>query len=165
MGSKQAAGPLRLAELRPLAIPTRDEDPWDHGELPHAVLNLERQTALSECKALLRLSVVERRSLDGAKESRAVALREVLLELLPKDLDHPYCSALRALAGLEPGTGGRNRERRQRVAGAALGTEQYFVSTRTVRRRVREDCWPWLFDRLVEREVRETPTGEPFSKR
>ena len=76
-----------------------------HGELPHAVLNLERQTALSECKALLRLSVVERRSLDGAKESRAVALREVLLELLPKDLDHPYCSALRALAGREPGGG------------------------------------------------------------
>jgi hypothetical protein len=116
-----------------------DEDHWDHGELPHAVLNLENQTALSECSLLLQLTVVERRSLDETKESRAVALREVLLELLAKELDHPYCSALRALAGLEPGTAGRNRERRQQVAGAALGTERHPATTRTVRPGVR----PW----------------------
>src|SRR5437016_12831057 len=34
-------------------------------------------------------------------------LREVLIEVLPKKLDHPYCSALRALAALEPGMAGR----------------------------------------------------------
>ena len=122
MGSVETSDHLSLAELRALAIPMDDQDQWDHGELPHAVLHLENQTALSECSLLLWLSVVERRSLDDTKESRAVALREVLLDLLPKELDHPYCSALRALAGLEPGTAGRNRERRQQVAGVVLGT-------------------------------------------
>src|ERR1700730_17390539 len=153
MGPDETSDCLSLAGLRALVIPTDDEDQWDHGEVPHAVLNLENQTALTECSLLLRLSVIERRSLDETKESRAAALREVLLELLAKDLDHPYCSALRALAGLEPGTAGRNRERRQQVAGAALGTERHPTTTRTVRRRVKEDCWPWLFDRLIEREV------------
>jgi hypothetical protein len=161
MGSEETSDCLSLAGLRALAIPMDDEDQWDHGELPHAVLNLENQTALSECcSLLLRLSIVERRSLDETKESRAVALREVLLELMPKELDHPYCSALRALAGLEPGTAGRNRERRQQVAGVALGTERHPATTRTVRRRVKEDCWPWLFDRLMEREVRERRARE-----
>jgi hypothetical protein len=155
MGSEETSDCLSLARLRALAIPTDDVDQWDHGELPHAVLNLENQTALSECSLLLQLSVVERRSLDETKESRAFALREILVDLLPKELDHPYCSALRALAGLEPGTAGRNRERRQQVAGVALGTERHPATTRTVRRRVKEDCWPWLLDRLIEREVNE----------
>jgi len=109
MGSDETSDSLSLAGLRALAIPRDDEDQWDHGELPHAVLNLENQTALSQCSLLLQLSVVERRSLDETKDSRAVALREVLLELLAK-VDHPYCSALRALAGFEPGTAGRHRE-------------------------------------------------------
>src|SRR5437588_5067648 len=160
MGSKETSDHLSLAGLRALTIPMDDEDHWDHGELPHAVLNLETQTALSECSLLLRLSVVERRSLDETKESRAVALRGILVELLAKELDHPYCSALRALAGLEPGTAGRNREQRQQVAGVALGTERQPATTRTVRRRVKEDCWPWLFDRLIELEVRERRARE-----
>src|SRR2546421_5836925 len=109
MGSEETSDCLSLAGLRALAIPEDDQGQWDHGELPHAVLNLENQRALSECNVFLGLTMVERRSLDETKESRAIALREVLLELLAKELDHPYCSALRALAGLEPGTAGRNR--------------------------------------------------------
>ena len=52
---------------------------------------------------------------------------------------------------LEPGTAGRRREQRQEAAGRVLGGERYAVTSRSVRRRVKESCWPWLFDRLIER--------------
>jgi hypothetical protein len=148
-----------IEELRPLLIPTAEGDRWDEGELPQAVLNLEDHTALARCEALLQLAVVNGRSLDGTSAARAAALREILLELLPKELDHPFCSVLRVLAGLEPGTAGRRREQRQEVAGRVLGGERYAVTSRSVRRRVKESCWPWLFDRLIEREVRERRTS------
>ena len=53
MGSEETSDCLSLGGLRALAIPMDDEDQWDHGELPYAVLNLENQTALSECSLLL----------------------------------------------------------------------------------------------------------------
>ncbi|MGH2771255.1 MAG: hypothetical protein ACRDJF_12160, partial [Actinomycetota bacterium] len=155
MGTRKASDYPSLEELRALLIPAGEEDRWDRGELPHAVFNLENQTALSGCERLLSLAVVARRSFDQTEESRAVALREVLLELLPKELDHPFCSVLRALAGLEPGTAGRRREERQRIAGIALGSERHPATSRAVRRRVKEDCWAWLFDRLIDAEVKE----------
>ncbi len=160
MEIRQARDYPSLEELRPLLIPTREEDRWDRGELPYAIFNLENQTALSKCEVLFRLAIIGRHTFDETKESRAVALREVLLELLPKELDHPYCSVLRVLAGLEPGTAGRRREERQRIAGIALGSERHPATSRTVRRRVKEGGWPWLFDRLIEREVRERRAPE-----
>ncbi len=144
-----------LPEFRAALIPGPDDDQWDRGELSRAVLHLEAQSALRECPVLLRLACVARRSLDETEESRAVALREVLLELLPKDLDDPCCRVLRVLAGLEPGTAGRGREQRQQVAGSRIGTERQPATSRTVRRFTRQRCWPWLLDRLIEREVQE----------
>ena len=101
-----------LPELRAVLIPGADEDQWDAGELPRAVCHLESQSELRECHVLLRLACVARRSLDETPEARAVALREVLLDLVPKDLDDPCCQVLRVLAGLEPGSAGRGREQR-----------------------------------------------------
>jgi hypothetical protein len=155
MGAQEVSDYPSLKELRSLLIPAGEGDRWDQGELPYAIFNLESQRALSSCEALLRLAVVTRRSLDETNESRAVALREVLLDLLPKELDHPFCSVLRALAGLEPGTAGRRREERQRIAGIVLGSERHPATARAVRRRVKEDCWAWLFDRLIDTEVKE----------
>ena len=142
-----------LPELRALLIPGPADDQWDRGELPRAVVHLESQSALRECHLLLRLACVARQSLDETEESRAVALREILLDLLPKDLDHPCCRVLRVLAGLEPGTAGRGREQRSQVAGSRIGTERHPATSRTVRRFARQRCWPWLLDRLIEREV------------
>src|SRR5437588_4726179 len=144
-----------LPDLRAVLIPRGDEDQWDAGELPRAVCHLESQSKLRQCHVLLRLACVARRCLDETEESRAVALREVLLELLPKDLDDPCCKVLRVLAGLEPGTAGRGREQRQHVAGSWIGSEHQPATSRTVRRFARQRCWPWLLDRLIEREVQE----------
>ncbi len=152
-----------LPELRALLIPGPADDQWDRGELPRAVVHLESQSALRECHLLLRLACVARQSLDETEESRAVALREILLDLLPKDLDHPCCRVLRVLAGLEPGTAGRGREQRPQVAGSRIGTERHPATSRTVRRFARQRCWPWLLDRLIEREVQErkaAPAGD-----
>jgi tetratricopeptide (TPR) repeat protein len=148
-----------LSELRALLIPSEGENQWDRGELPRAIFNLDNQSALSQCHLLLRLACVVRRSLDETKESRIVALKETLLDLVPKELDHPCCQVLRVLAGLEPGTAGRGREQRQQVAGSRLGSERQPASTRTVRRFVKQRCWPWLLDRLIEREVSERKAG------
>jgi tetratricopeptide (TPR) repeat protein len=142
-----------IEELRGILIPTDETQQWDHGELPQAVLNLDSQVVLSRCEALLRLAVVERRSLDDTTTARVVALQEVLRELLPTDLDHPSCSMLRALAGLARGTAGRRRGQRQEAAGRVLGEGTYVVNPRSVRRRARQDAWPWLLDRLIEQEV------------
>ncbi len=144
-----------LSELRALLIPSEDEKLWDKGGLPTAVFNLDNQSALSRCHVLLRLACVARRSLDETKESRIVALKQTLLELVPKELDHPCCQVLRVLAGLEPGTAGRGREQRQQVAGSRLGSPTQPATTRTVRRFVKQRCWPWLLDRLIEREAEE----------
>jgi tetratricopeptide (TPR) repeat protein len=144
-----------LPELRTRLIPGDNESQWDWGELPRAVLDLESQNALRECRVLLRLACVARSSLDETPEARTIALREMLLKLLPKDLDDPCCEVLRVLAGLEPGTAGRNREQRQRVAGSRIGTERQPAHPRTVRRFARLHCWPWLLDRLLQREVEE----------
>jgi tetratricopeptide (TPR) repeat protein len=144
-----------LPELRARLIPGDDVSQWDWGELPRAVLNLESQSALRESRVLLRLACVARRSIDETQEARTIALREMLLELLPKGLDDPCCEVLRVLAGLEPGTAGRNREQRQRVAGSRIGTERQPAHPRTVRRFARLHCWPWLLDRLLRREVEE----------
>src|SRR6266849_1461637 len=152
-----------LPEFRAALIPGPDDDQWDRGELSRAVLHLEAQSELRACRVLLRLACVARRCLDETEESRAVALREVLLELLPKDLDDPCCRVLRVLAGLEPGTAGRGREQRQQVAGSRIGTERHPATSRTVRRFARQRCWPWLLDRLIEREVQErkaAPAGD-----
>lgn len=89
MAPPEARGYPSLEALRPVLIPIGDQDRWDKGELPHAIFNLEDQTALSRCDALVQLAVVARRCFDGTTASRAVALREVLVELLPKGLDHP----------------------------------------------------------------------------
>jgi hypothetical protein len=160
MGPKPAHDLPSIEGLRHLLIPAVEASRWDDGELPQAVLNLDNQTVLARCDVLVRLAVVESRSLDGTRAARAVALREVILELLPKDFDHPFCSVLRALAGLEQGTAGRRREQRQEIAGRALGPDRYPIHPRSVRRRVREDCWPWLLDRLIEQEVRERRAAE-----
>ena len=149
-----------LQELRARLVPTHEESSWDGGELAQAVLNLEDHARLSRCDILLRLACVARRSLDETKASRAVALREILVELLGKEVDHTSCGVLRVLAGLEPGTGGRGREERQRIAGLQLGSGRQPASSRTVRRYARERCWAWLLDRLVEFEVRERKTAE-----
>ena len=144
-----------LAKLRACLVPGDDQSQWDWGELPRAVLNLENQSALRECRVLLRLASVTRCALDETEEARTVALREMLLGLLPKDLDDPCCEVLRVLAGLEPGTAGRSREQRQRAAGWRIGTERQPAHPRTVRRFARLHCWPWLVDRLLRREVEE----------
>jgi tetratricopeptide (TPR) repeat protein len=141
-------------EMRSRLIPNRPQDRWDEGELPHAILHLDDHAALRSCALLLRLTCVQRRSLDGAMPSREVALREVVLELLPQTLDHPCCAVLRVLAGLEPGSAGRRREERQRLAGDRLGPPRHPATPRTVRRRVKADCWPWLLDRLIELETK-----------
>jgi hypothetical protein len=106
-----------------------------------------------ECHVLLQLACVALHSLDETEESQAVALREVLLDLLPRDLDDPCCKVLRVLAGLEPGTAGRGREQRQQVAGSRIGSDHQPATSRTVRRFAKQRCWPWLLDRLIEREV------------
>ncbi|MCW3037737.1 MAG: hypothetical protein JWM17_3049 [Actinobacteria bacterium] len=144
-----------LPELRAVLIPGADEDQWDRGELPRAVCHLESQSELRECQVLLQLVCVARRSLDETDESRAVALREVLVDLLPRDLDDPCSKVLRVLAGLEPGTSGRGREQRQQVAGSRIGSERQPATSRTVRRFAKQRCWPWLLDRLIEREVQD----------
>ncbi|MEA2534095.1 MAG: hypothetical protein QOJ93_1906 [Actinomycetota bacterium] len=144
-----------LPELRAVLIPGADEDQWDRGELPRAVCHLESQSELRECQVLLQLACVARRSLDETDESRAVALREVLVDLLPRDLDDPCSKVLRVLAGLEPGTSGRGREQRQQVAGSRIGSERQPATSRTVRRFAKQRCWPWLLDRLIEREVQD----------
>jgi len=140
-------------ELRSRLIPKGPQDRWDAGELPRAILHLDDHAVLEGCELLSRLACVQRRSLEGAKPSRAVALREVLLELLPQTLDHPYCAVLRVLAGLELGSAGRSRDERQRLAGDRLGPPRHPATPRTVRRRVKADCWPWLHDRLIELET------------
>jgi tetratricopeptide (TPR) repeat protein len=142
-------------ELRSRLIPTTPQERWDDGELPRAILHLHDHAALGDCELLLRLVCVRRRCLDEARTSPTVALREVLIELLPDALDHPYCEVLRVLAGLEPGTAGRSRDARQRIAGDRLGTPQFPAAARTVRRRAKAECWPWLLDRLIELETRE----------
>jgi len=142
-------------ELRSRLVPTTPQKRWDDGELPRAILHLHDHAALGDCELLLRLVCVQRRCLDEATASRTVALREVLIELLPDTLDHPCCEALRVLAGLEPGTAGRSRDARQRIAGDRLGTPQFPAAPRTVRRRAKAECWPWLLDRLIELETSE----------
>ncbi|MEA2500612.1 MAG: hypothetical protein QOD01_723, partial [Actinomycetota bacterium] len=144
-----------LPELRAVLIPGADEDQWDRGELPRAVCHLESQSELRECQVLLQLACVARRSLDETDESRAVALREVLVDLLPRDLDDPCSKVLRVLAAREPGTSGRGREQRQQVAGSRIGSERQPATSRTVRRFAKQRCWPWLLDRLIEREVQD----------
>ncbi len=142
-------------ELRSRLIPTTSQERWDDGELPRAILHLHDHAVLGDCELLLRLVCVQRRCQDEATASRTVALREVLIELLPDTLDHPGCEVLRVLAGLEPGTAGRSRDARQRIAGDRLGTPQFPSAPRTVRRRAKAECWPWLLDRLIELETRE----------
>jgi hypothetical protein len=144
--------------LRSRLIPSTPQDRWDHGELPRAVLHLDDHAVLAGCDLLLRLACVQGRCLDQATSSQAVALREVFLELLPDALDHPCCAALRVLAGLEPGTAGRGREARQRLAGDRLGPPRHPATPRTVRRRAKAECWPWLLDRLIELETKERRT-------
>jgi tetratricopeptide (TPR) repeat protein len=141
-------------ELRSCLIPNGPQDRWDDGELPRAILHLDDHAVLEGCELLVRLVCVQRRSLDRTRSSRAVALREVLLELLPATLDHPCCAVLRVLAGLEPGSAGRGRDERQRIAGDRLGPARHPATPRTVRRRVKADCWPWLLDRLIEHETK-----------
>lgn len=142
-------------ELRSGLIPPGPQDRWDDGELPRAILHLDDHAVLEGCALLLRLTCVQRRIVEGARPSHAVALREVLQDLLPQTLDHPHCGVLRVLAGLEPGTAGRRREDRQRIAGDRLGPPRHPATPRTVRRRVKAHCWPWLLDRLIELETEE----------
>jgi tetratricopeptide (TPR) repeat protein len=155
------AWPLEIAavptweQLRSCLIPNGPQDRWDDGELPRAILHLDDHAVLEGCELLVRLACVQRRTLEGPRPSRAVALREVLLELLPATLDHPCCSVLRVLAGLEPGSAGRSRDDRQRLAGDRLGSPRHPATPRTVRRRVKADGWPWLLDRLIEHETDE----------
>jgi tetratricopeptide (TPR) repeat protein len=104
---------------------------------------------------LLGLVCVQRRCLEDTPAARAVALREVLCELLPGTADHRYCAVLRALAGLQPANAGPGRDERQRLAGDRLGPPGYPAAPRTVRRRVKSECWPWLLDRLTELETTE----------
>ncbi|MEA2587101.1 MAG: hypothetical protein QOH66_28 [Actinomycetota bacterium] len=155
MDARRGGSYPSLPNLRTVLIPGVDEDQWDTGELPRAVCHLESQSKLRECQVLLQLACVARRSLDETEESRAVALREVLLKLLPRDLDDPCCKVLRVLAGLEAGTAGRGREQRQQIAGSRIGSEHQPATSRTVRRFAKQRCWPWLLDRLIEREVQE----------
>jgi hypothetical protein len=142
-----------LEDLRPRLIPVGDTTRWDEGELPQALLSLEDQGVLERCETLLDLAWVRERALDDSKQARAIALRAVLNDLLPYGLDHPYAGVLRALTGLEPGTAGRSRDERQRIAGEWLGPARHPATPRSVRRRVRQHCWPWLLDRLLEREL------------
>jgi tetratricopeptide (TPR) repeat protein len=142
-------------QLRTRLIPTTQHDRWDDGELPRAILHLDDHAVLEGCELLVRLACVQRRTLEAAGPSRAVALREILFELLTATLDHPCCSVLRVLAGLEPGTAGRSRDERQRLAGDRLGPPRHPATPRTVRRRVKADGWPWLLDRLIEYETDE----------
>jgi WD40 repeat protein len=149
-----------LEDLRPRLIPVGDTTRWDEGELPRALLSLEDQAVLERCETLLDLAWVRERALDGSKQARAIALRAVLSDLLPYGLDHPYAGALRALAGLEPGTAGRSRDERQRIAGEWLGPARHPATPRSVRRRVRQHCWPWLLDRLLERELEQRKAAD-----
>ena len=148
-----SAVPLGLEDLRHRLIPVGDTTRWDEGELAQALLGLDDQAVLERCETLLDLAWVRGRALDKRKEARAIALRGALTDLLPYGLDHPYAGVLRALAGLEPGTAGRSRDERQRIAGEWLGPTRHPATPRSVRRRVRQHCWPWLLDRLIEREV------------
>jgi NB-ARC domain len=154
------AAPLGLEDLRPRLIPVGDTTRWDEGELPRALLSLDDQGVLERCETLLDLAWVRERALDDSKQARAIALRAVLSDLLPYGLDHPYAGVLRALAGLEPGTAGRSRDERQRIAGEWLGPARHPATPRSVRRRVRQHCWPWLLDRLIEREVEHRKTAD-----
>lgn len=153
--SPDSAAAPSWEELRSRLIPTTPQERWDDGELPRVILHLHDHAVLGDCELLLRLVCVRRRCLDEARASPTVALREVLIELLPDALDHPCCEVLRVLAGLEPGTAGRSRDARQRIAGDRLGTPQFPAAARTVRRRAKAECWPWLLDRLIELETRE----------
>jgi tetratricopeptide (TPR) repeat protein len=153
--SQEIAAAPAWEELRSRLIPNGPQDRWDEGELPRAILHLDDHAVLEGCELLLRLTCVQRRSLEDARPSRAVALREVLLGLLPQTLDHPCCAVLRVLAGLEAGSAGRGRGERQRVAGDRLGPARHPATPRTVRRRVKADCWPWLLHRLIELETQD----------
>ena len=144
-----------IEELRSRLIPTPPQKRWDDGELPRAVLHLDDHGVLQDCAVLLELVCVKQRCLEDTAATRVVALREVLLELLPATLDHPRCAVLRVLAGLEPGSAGRGRDERQRLAGDHLGPPGFPAAPRTVRRRVKAECWPWLLDRLIELETRQ----------
>jgi len=158
-----------LEDLRHRLIPVGDTTRWDEGELPQALLGLDDQGVLERCETLLDLVWVRERAHDASKEARAIALRGALTDLLPYGLDHPYAGVLRALAGLEPGTAGRSRDERQRIAGEWLGPARHPATPRSVRRRVRQHCWPWLLGRLIERELEqrdatdadETPSRSP----
>src|SRR5437660_8604448 len=114
---------LSFEQLRARLIPGRETSCWDEGELAQAVLGLDDHARLSGSHALLGLACVAGRSLDETVASRAVALREIIIELLGKGVDHPACDVLRVLAGLESGTAGRGREERQRMAGLRLGSD------------------------------------------
>lgn len=166
MEGSQATAP-EIAVLRQRLIPTGEDDRWDGGELPTAILNLDDHGALERCSLLLDLAAVTCRSLDDTPGARAVALRELLVELLPSELDHPFCGVLRVLAGLEPGTAGRSRDERQRIAGEWLGSPRHPATPRSVRRRIKQRGWPWLLDRLIEREIaarrppKPTPAAAP----
>ncbi|MGH2943763.1 MAG: hypothetical protein ACRDLN_13420, partial [Solirubrobacteraceae bacterium] len=149
-----AAAPT-IEQLRSRLIPTTPQQRWDDGELSRAVLHLDDHGVLQGCALLLGLVCVQRRCLEDTTPARAMALREVLLELLPDTQDHPRCSVLRVLAGLEPRSAGRGRDARQRLAGDLLGPAGYPAIPRTVRRRVKAECWPWLLDRLTELETRQ----------
>jgi len=147
--------PLGLEDVRHRLIPVGDTTRWDEGELPQAILSLDDQAVLERCDTLLDLAWVRGRALDASKGARAIALRAALTDLLPYGLDHPYAGVLRALAGLEAGTAGRSRDERQRIAGEWLGPARHPATPRSVRRRVRQHCWPWLLDRLIERELQQ----------
>jgi tetratricopeptide (TPR) repeat protein len=153
IGAVASSSDLAWEDLRGRLIPSAPQDRWDDGELPRAILHLEDHAVLAGCELLLGLACVQRRCLDDATASRTVALREVLVGLLPEALDHPCCAALRVLAGLEPGTAGRGRDARQRIAGDRLGPPRHPATPRTVCRRAKAECWPWLLDRLIELET------------
>ena len=149
-----AAAPT-IEKLRSRLIPTTAQKRWDDGELPRAVLHLDNHGVLEGCALLLGLVCVQRRCLKDTPAARAVALREILCELLSDTPDHRYCAVLRALAGLQPANAGPGRDERQRLAGDWLGPPGYPAAPRTVRRRVKAECWPWLLDRLIELETTE----------
>jgi tetratricopeptide (TPR) repeat protein len=149
-----AAAPT-IEKLRSRLIPTTPQQRWDDGELPRAVLHLDDHGVLEGCALLLGLVCVQRRCLEDTPAARALALREILCELLSDTPDHRYCAVLRALAGLQPANAGPGRDERQRLAGDQLGPPGYPAAPRTVRRRVKAECWPWLLDRLTELETTE----------
>jgi tetratricopeptide (TPR) repeat protein len=142
-------------KLRSSLIPTTPRQRWDDGELPRAVLHLDDHGVLEGCALLLELVCVQRRCHQDTPAARALALHEILRELLSDTPDHRYCAVLRVLAGLQPENAGPGRDERQRLAGDWLGPPGYPAAPRTVRRRVKAECWPWLLDRLAELETRE----------